>query len=187
VSSRPRLGPVASTILAFALVAAACSGGGGDADSEASPDIDPPAEQDSTATTPVSDEEATDPTTPTGPPATTPDSTPGTTPISTEPLFGQFDQSIELLTSSEGGGIRPILEWTEVAGVDHYGVYLYAPNGAIYWAWRGRTTSIVVGGEPRLADAAAGPSVSDGMTWAVVAYDADLLPLAVSPAAPISP
>jgi hypothetical protein len=187
VSSTPRLGSVVSTIAAFALIVSACSGSGGDADPEASADTVAPAQQDSTDSTPVADDEAGDPTTPADPPAAPSESTPEQPVLSTEPLFGDFDQSIELLTSFEGGGIRPTLEWTEVAGVDHYGVYLYAPSGAVYWAWRGRTTSIVVGGEPRLADAAAGPSVSNGMTWAVVAYDADLLPLAVSPAAPIAP
>lgn len=104
-----------------------------------------------------------------------------------EPLFGGVDRTVELLTPEAGGGPRPDLSWSAVPGADHYGLYVYAPSGDIYWAWQGRATSVPVGGLPRLHDDVAGPSVSEGMTWAVVAYDTDLLPVAVSPRRPISP
>lgn len=103
------------------------------------------------------------------------------------PHFGAFDQTIDLLTPPDGSGIRPELRWSAVGGADHYGVYLYAPDGSIYWSWSGRATAVPVGGEPRLVDSAPGPSVVDGMTWAVIAYDADLLPLAISPLGAIAP
>lgn len=92
-----------------------------------------------------------------------------------------------LLTPSSGGGLRPLLEWESVSGADHYGAYVYAPDGSIYWAWTGRATQVHVGGEPRLEDRAPGPSVIDGMSWAVIAYDAEMLPIAVSGRQPIGP
>lgn len=118
------------------------------------------------------------------------DSTTTSTVVASEPqapLFAGVDGTIALITSESGGGIRPLLEWEPVAGVDHYGVYLYAPGGSIYWSWTGTVTAVHVGGEPQLRDGAPGPSIVDGMSWAVIAYDADLLPIAVSPQRPIAP
>ncbi|HUG48045.1 MAG TPA: hypothetical protein VMP67_06495 [Candidatus Limnocylindria bacterium] len=92
-----------------------------------------------------------------------------------------------LKTPTSGGGSRPLLEWEPVADADHYGAYVYAPEGIIYWAWAGRETSVHVGGEPQLREGAPGPSIVDGMTWAVIAYDPDLIPIAVSELRPISP
>jgi len=103
------------------------------------------------------------------------------------PLFGSFDQAVTLLTATSGGGIRPLLQWDPVSGADHYGVYVYAPNGDLYWSWLTTDTSVHVGGEPVLHDDAPGPSVAEGMSWAVVAYDAAQLPLAVSAQRPIAP
>ena len=136
---------------------------------------------------------------PTAPPTATtgvPESPGGTTSLPPEPspiatgggeqLLGNLDP-VTLLTPTSGSGRRPLLEWTPVAGADHYGAYLYAPSGAIYWAWSGRRTAIHVGGEPQLRDRAAGPSVSRGMTWAVIAYNADMLPIAASELRSISP
>ena len=162
-------GGVAGWLLAMILLAVSC--GSSDDSSAQSSDVS------TTTTSEVSTESSTGSETVVD----------GTDPNSTEPLFGSFDYEIDLLTATEGGGTRPVLEWSEVPDADHYGVYLYAPSGEIYWAWRGYTTSIVVGGEPRLADTSPGPSVVGGMSWAVVAYSADLLPLAVSPEAAISP
>lgn len=94
---------------------------------------------------------------------------------------------ITMTTPAEGGSIRPELAWEPIEGADHYAVYLYAPDGRIYWTWRGYETSVPVGGRPALPDAATGPSVIAGMSWAVIAYDADLLPIGSSVLAPISP
>jgi hypothetical protein len=44
-----------------------------------------------------------------------------------------------------------------------------------------------VGGRPALPDAATGPSVAPGMTWAVVAFDAALEPIGSSAILPIEP
>ena len=108
-------------------------------------------------------------------------------PVAGTPLFGDFESLIVLRTPTAGGGSRPLLEWDGVDGVDHYAVYLHAPDGRIYWSWSGRQTSVHVGGEPPLREGAPGPSVAAGMTWAVVAYDADLLPITTSEIRPISP
>lgn len=111
------------------------------------------------------------------------------TPETTEPptpLYGDFPL-VELLTPSAGGGVRPELRWTPIDGADHYGVVVYAPDGQVYWTWRGRSTAVHVGGEPRLDDAVPGPGVIEGMSWAAFAYDADLLPIAVSQLATLSP
>ena len=66
-------------------------------------------------------------------------------------------------------------------------MFLYAPSGEVYWSWAGTATQVHVGGEPQLHEGASGPSVIEGMSWAVIAYDADLLPIAVSEQRPISP
>ena len=50
------------------------------------------------------------------------------------PFLSGFDQSVQLATATEGGGVRPLLEWGSVSGADHYGVYLYAPDGKLYWS-----------------------------------------------------
>lgn len=104
-----------------------------------------------------------------------------------EPLFAGLEESVTLLTETADGGHRPLLEWEPVADADHYSAYLYAPSGEVYWAWTGRDTSVPVGGAPRIDDGAPGPSVTDGMTWAVLAHDAAGLPLAVSEQRPIAP
>ena len=119
------------------------------------------------------------------PPVTEP--TPTTTEQAADAFFGDFDTVISQATDESGGGIRPLLEWTAVPSADHYGVYVYAPSGATYWAWRGDNTSVFVGGATQIREDAPGPSVSDGMTWAVVAFDANLLPIGASAIRPIAP
>ena len=124
------------------------------------------------------------------PPATTtepPVTAPSPLPSAGEQLFGDFGTVVTLHTSTSGGGGRPLLDWQQVAGADHYGLYVYAPDGRIHWAWTGRETSIHVGGEPQLREGAPGPRITEGMSWAVVAYDADMLPITTSEIRPISP
>lgn len=150
---------------AVMVVAAACSD---DGSSSAGADEDRPAAQDSGADSP--DDTAADD-----------DAEPA------EPLFAGLDGSVTLLTDTSGGGPRPLLEWEAVADADHYSVYVYAPDGDVYWVWTGHDTSVPVGGAPQIADGAPGPSVTDGMTWAVLAHDADGVPLAVSEQRPIAP
>jgi len=95
--------------------------------------------------------------------------------------------TIEQLTPISGGGTRPLLEWAPVDGADRYFVLVSAPSGVIYWGWRTSDTSVPVGGYPQLNEGAAGPAVSEGMTWTVTAVDADGRIIAVSPHRPIAP
>ena len=94
---------------------------------------------------------------------------------------------ITLLTPMSGGGTRPILEWETVDGAAGYDVALNGPGGGIYWAGWATGTSIPVGGEPLIDPEFSGPSVSEGMTWSVAAYDADGYLVAISAMRPIAP
>ncbi|MDX1691082.1 MAG: hypothetical protein R3290_08685 [Acidimicrobiia bacterium] len=120
-------------------------------------------------------------------PTTTAPSTTTTIAAPVEAYFGDFDMVIVQTTAHSGGGIRPLLAWEPVEGADHYGVYLYAPDGSVYWVWRGEATGVPVGGEPRIREDAPGPSVVEGMTWSVIAYGEDLIPIAASPLRAIAP
>ncbi len=75
---------------------------------------------------------------------------------------------------------RPLLEWEPVEGAAQYSVSVFAPSGEGYWAWRTEGTSVPLGGEPRLRDEVSGPSTAPGMTWSVLALDADGRPIAAS-------
>jgi len=103
------------------------------------------------------------------------------------PMFEGLDGGIVLRTPTSGGGERPLLEWEPSAGAEHYVVFLYAPSGEAYWVWSGDDTSVHVGGEPQLGPGSPGPNVVEGMSWAVIAYDADMVPVAVSERRPIAP
>jgi hypothetical protein len=102
-------------------------------------------------------------------------------------MFEGLDGGIVLRTPTSGGGERPLLEWERSAGAEHYVVFLYAPSGEAYWVWSGDDTSVHVGGEPQLGPGSPGPNVVEGMSWAVIAYDADMVPVAVSERRPIAP
>lgn len=182
----------AALLVAGAALLVACSGGDDTTDAPTAT-ADEPAAASTTdpaapaATAPdATTETASDTTTDT---TTAPESTPPTAPPTTqpaaepEPLLAGFDELIELTVASGEVPDRPVLSWTAVDGADHYGVYVYAPNGEIYWAWQGRETSVTLGGA--IGDAP-GPAVADGMTWAVIAYDAALLPIGVSVVAPLA-
>lgn len=144
----------------------------------------------STPVTTTDDTAAPDTTDETAAPDTTAAAVATTAPPTTEPaaaFFGGFPDVVVQHTPEAGGGFRPELQWDAIDGADHYGVYLYAPSGDVYWSWRGMETQVFVGGAIQLSDSAPGPSVADGMSWAVIAYDADLIPVAASPMRPIAP
>lgn len=127
--------------------------------------------------------------TPTETTATQPPTGSGPSPSSERTdLAAEYDLAmIEQFTAVSGGGRRPILEWARADGAERYYVVVTAPSGRVYWAWRTSDTSVPVGGHPRLNEDAAGPAVSDGMTWSVVAFDADGSIVGISDARPIAP
>lgn len=182
---RDRIAPMAATLLLTAVAVASCS-----------------SDDDTTATTaptttvaPEPDESTDDETDGDPAPPTTgavDDAEDGTAEDEAahepgEPALPGLGGVVELTTATAGGGARPLLEWAAVDGADHYGVYVYAPDDAIYWVWQGTATAVHVGGADQLPDTAAGPQVTAGMTWAVVAYDAEQLPIASSERRPIAP
>ena len=94
---------------------------------------------------------------------------------------------IDLLTPESGEGPRPELEWGPVDDVFFYNVVLLDPTGRGYWGWEGTATAVHVGGEPVIEEGLSGPSVIDGMSWQVSAYDSDLKLIALSHQQPIAP
>lgn len=117
-----------------------------------------------------------------------PSSAPG---VTEEPTPFLLDHGIdvglvELTTPVTGGGPRPVLSWEPVDGAAVYAVVVHDVDGAPYWGWELEDTSVRLGLEER-PDSAPGPRVAEGMTWSVVAYDADWLPLAASERRPIAP
>jgi hypothetical protein len=94
---------------------------------------------------------------------------------------------MSVVTPEAGGGDRPDLEWAPVDGAVRYDVTVLAPDGSVYWGWSGSETSVPLGGFPRLVPEAAGPRIITGMSWTVVAVDADAFPLAIGGPRPLSP
>jgi hypothetical protein len=185
--------PLPMRIVLSAILASACTGSPQPAVTT-EPEVEPSVEVIATPSLTADPPGSASPGPTTGPPATVrPTDTPATvlpteSPATAgEPFFGAFEEVVVLLTPTAGGGTRPLLEWQAVEGADEYGMYLYAPDDRIYWGWRDAATAVHVGGEPQLRDGAAGPRVTAGMSWVVVAYDADGLPVAVSELRPISP
>lgn len=91
------------------------------------------------------------------------------------------------MTAASGGGTRPLLEWSIVAGAETYSVVVYDPEGKPYWGTLTEETSTYVGGSIQLLEDRPGPRVSVGSSWSVVALDQNRLPLAVSGIAAIAP
>lgn len=168
----------AVAILVMVLAMAACGGSddGGAADGAT---VSTDGTSGATATTPSSNDSTTETT---AAPTTTID-------VSTLPsIAADIDvPAIEQLTAVSGGGSRPMLEWTALDGADRYFVFVNAPSGGVYWAWRTSETAVPVGGFPQLDEDAAGPAVSEGMTWVVMALDAEGNVVGISPRRPISP
>lgn len=97
-------------------------------------------------------------------------------------------ETVELLTPTSGVGIKPLFEWSPVQGAVNYSLYLQFPNGQPYWAWSGSVTSIYLGGtDSQPPDDAAGPILQKGMSWSVIAFDAENNIIASSVVQEISP
>ena len=104
----------------------------------------------------------------------------------TEPRVALGLPGIVLHTPQSGEGPRPLLTWEPVDGALTYAVTVYAgPEQPARWSWRGEQTSVRVG---FVEDSTVGgPNVIDGMTWSVLALDADDEPVAQSSQRPIGP
>ena len=95
---------------------------------------------------------------------------------------------IELLTPTEGVGLKPKFEWKAVDGATVYSLMLKNADGETYWAWMGNTTYIYLGSALTAPpEDSAGPILQPGMSWAVAAYDAEHHLLATSVFRSISP
>jgi hypothetical protein len=184
---------VVAAVVVSLLVVASCSGGDDRAaepvaTSEPTSTEPPTLATDPPSTDPPSTDQGTDPPMGTVSDDSTVEPTETTEPPPTSAaLLEGFDVSVELMTATSGGGIRPLLEWSPHEGATWYLATLYAPDGTVYWTWTGPSTSVHVGGDPRLDDGVPGPSVIEGMSWGVVALDADVVPIAMSARLPIAP
>lgn len=155
--------------------------GGSATGTESASDVGEPAAEESDESPDASATEQT----PTGEDPSEPD--PSVELLDAAPALSGVPVTIEILTPSAGGGIRPDLSWTPVPDAASYELVLFSRLDEPYWAWSGTGTSVPVGGEPRLGPNSAGAALIDDMRWFVMAFDADGLPLAQSPIVSISP
>ena len=114
------------------------------------------------------------------------DATPAVEAVVEEVLVPSFTP-MTLLTPASGEGTRPLLAWEPIEGAVHYAVTLFAPDGRPYWASLLIETQTYVGGPEQIAEGQAGPRVISGMTWMVIAYDDEQMPIAVSGERPVGP
>ncbi len=141
-----------------------------------------------------------DPTTASAPPASvepssTPSTTPATNPAETSAPAPASELSdlaaldvIVVTNPQTGNGERPLLAWQPVDGATRYSLTLAEPDGAVYWAWTGASTSIWLGGQHDEPPAdAAGPVLLDELVMRVVAVDASDTIIAASAPTPIAP
>jgi hypothetical protein len=87
----------------------------------------------------------------------------------------------------DGAGLTPTFRWEPVQGASTYRLAIQDPQGTGVWAWQGEETSIVMGGDPGRPENEAGPVVTEGSRWSVVALDADGKVVAVSELREVSP
>lgn len=106
--------------------------------------------------------------------------------IAAEPLLIGAEP-VTLLTPTEGGGPRPLMEWESVEGASEYLVVVLDGDGAPYWAWSGSATSVRLGGGELPDDHGSGPIVESGALWSVSAYDSEGNLLAISGQRSIAP
>ena len=160
--------------LAALLLLPAC-GGGGDDDTEAG----------SASTTPPATSTATPVATADTPDTPAPTETPGS-PTELFQIPGMAE--VVILTPSTDAGERPLLEWQPVEGATDYSLALTADDGGAYWAWRGASSSVWLGGSAEEPPAdASGPLLTQPMTLRVVAHGANGQIIAASAPTEIAP
>jgi hypothetical protein len=181
-------------VLAAAVIVG-CGGGGGDTDTTtdttADTTTDDAAAANSDGTAPTADDATADDTAGSGVATTQPTvDTNGDEPGEATPAepVRPFPWLPDLpLLTEPSDDPRPLLAWEAVDGAVVYSVTVTAPTGTPYWAWQTDATSVHLGGDPRLDDDQSGPSTLPGMTWSVLAFDADDRPVAASVEAPLRP
>jgi len=96
--------------------------------------------------------------------------------------------TITQTTPESGNGEHPTFAWEPVDGAARYMVNVYHADGGGYWSWEGETTEVMLGGfdAPPGPDAD-GPRLTEPMTWAVLALDADDHFIASSPLRSVAP
>lgn len=88
---------------------------------------------------------------------------------------------VKLLAPSEDGAGRiPTFKWKRVDGADRYRLAVLDAKGRATWVWQGSKTSVVFGGVVNRPSREAGPIVTPGSKWSVVALDADGVVIATS-------
>jgi hypothetical protein len=99
------------------------------------------------------------------------------------------DGEVELTGPPEtDAGKVPTFRWKRVDGAAAYRLAVLDSDGDASWAWQGTKTSIVLGAvkdRPRRGEA--GPIVTDGMRWSVVALDENGQVVAASRLRDVSP
>lgn len=167
-------------IVAAAVLLVACSGDDSSTDPTAAP-VDETRERATTAA-PAGSTEA--PAT-TGAETTTTSTTSTTTTTSTVPeepatLFAELaGESIVLLTPATGNGPKPLLAWEPVPGATTYDLIVNTADGAPYWAWRGTTPQVWLGGsQTEPSPDTEGPVLTGPMLLTVVATDDSGAPIA---------
>ncbi|MBM3671307.1 MAG: hypothetical protein FJW86_03850 [Actinobacteria bacterium] len=81
---------------------------------------------------------------------------------------------VEKMGISVSRGERPRFTWKTVDGALEYALVVQTLNGEPYWAWRGTSTKVFLGGERRRPANAAGPVLTRAAQYQVTAFDAEL-------------
>lgn len=103
-------------------------------------------------------------------------------------ITGPNIAGIKLLTETQGVGEKPLLQWDSIANAGYYQLVVFDEAGKPYWAWEGSSTQIYLGGtDVQPPENSSGPVISNGYTWAVVAYSAEDQVIASSAVRTISP
>lgn len=103
-------------------------------------------------------------------------------------ITGPNIATLKLLTETQGIGEKPLLIWDAAENAGYYQLVVFDEAGKPYWTWEGSATQIYLGGTDSQPPAdSSGPVISNGYSWAVVAYNAKDQVIASSAVRSISP
>ncbi len=173
---RRRLRPLA--VVPWVVVGWALVGCSGD-------DASPAPADDPAATNAPADDPSAPPTDPSG---SGTDPTPGSdAPLDPEAPVVPGVEPIELLTTGDGLGVRPLLQWSAVEGAERYFLAVTTPEGEPWWVWSGTNTEVPFGGGPVDDPDTTGARLTRPLVWFVVAERADGTVLAASTRGDLAP